>query len=220
MQNPSIPTYLFNIYSPPCRPGSLQEAVSPRKGTPVTVVTVSPSTNSANIVTSLPENITLDRYYFLKWGVSMLAAYLLVLLEKYRSSRKVDPVHLALLQALLDMCLMKCWEWLLLEILHCKELWKILPSFILVLLGVYLYLPWTSESLTNTRGSLIGQVEVAEKCSQVSHVTILYYCSDWGIQYDDLYSMEGVWDTECGWMNTKSNDSRNGRVLVISALCL
>lgn len=66
MQNPSNPTYLFNIYSPPCRPGSLQEAVSPRKGTPVTVVTVSPSTNSANTVTSLPENITFDRYYFLK----------------------------------------------------------------------------------------------------------------------------------------------------------
>lgn len=51
------------------------------------------------------------------------------------------------------MCLIQCWEWLLLAILHCKELWKILPSFILMkpLLGVYLYLPWTSESPTNTR---------------------------------------------------------------------
>lgn len=45
MQNPSNPTYLFNIYSPPCWPGSLQEAVSPSKGTPVMVVTTSPSTN-------------------------------------------------------------------------------------------------------------------------------------------------------------------------------
>lgn len=81
---------------------------------------------------------------------------------------------------------MQCWERLLLEILHCKELWKILPSFILILLGVYLYLPWTSESLINTRGVIDRSGRVCGKMQSCYRLILLLWLRNpvwWSIQY-------------------------------------
>lgn len=93
------------------------------------------------------------------------------------------------------MCLMQGWQRLLLQILHCKELWKILPSFILILLGVHLHLPWTPETPTNPRESLTGRAEVAEECSQVSQVSTLPYA------LTEEYSMMiyTVWEVSEPW---------------------
>lgn len=96
---------------------------------------------------------------------------------------------------------MQCWEWLLLEILHCKELWKILPSFILILLGVYFYLPWTSESLTNTKGVIDRSGRGCRKMQSGEsryHLTLLLLLRNtvwWSIQYGRCLR-HGMWMNE------------------------
>lgn len=96
---------------------------------------------------------------------------------------------------------MQCWELLVLEILHCKELWKILPSFILILLGVYLYLSWTSESLANTRevvdrsGRGCRKMQSGESCYNLISLLWLRNTVWWSIKYGRCLR-HGMWMNE------------------------
>lgn len=90
---------------------------------------------------------------------------------------------------------MQCWERLLLEILHCKELWKILPSFILILLGVYLYLPWTSESLTNTRG-IIDRLQENAVRWVMSPPYIAALTEEYSMMIYTVWKVSGTWNVD------------------------
>jgi len=110
---------------------------------------------------------------------------------------------------ILDMCLMQCWELFLLEMLHCKELWKIPSSCILTLLWIHLHSSWPSENPINSKfcGPWLSRYRLQENAvvwgmlhSYITALTEEYsmmICTVWKVSESwnmDEYSEQWQWE--------------------------